>query len=96
MMINQRLLPNALEVIVYRTHQEVAQAIKDMVVRGAPAIGAAAGFGLALTVRESVSTSTAELLTDLQNAASVLRSARPTAMNLGVGIGSHSEKNLRL
>jgi methylthioribose-1-phosphate isomerase len=81
-MIDQRLLPNALEVVAYRTHQEVAQAIKDMVVRGAPAIGAAAGFGLALAARESASASTPELLIDLQNAATVLRSARPTAVNL--------------
>jgi methylthioribose-1-phosphate isomerase len=81
-MIDQRLLPNALEVVAYRTHTEVAHAIKDMVIRGAPAIGAAAGFGLALAVRESASASTPELLTDIQNAASVLRSARPTAVNL--------------
>jgi methylthioribose-1-phosphate isomerase len=53
-----------------------------MVVRGAPAIGAAAGFGLALAARESASASMPELLTDLQNAAAVLRSARPTAVNL--------------
>jgi methylthioribose-1-phosphate isomerase len=75
-------LPNTLEIVAYRTYQEVAQAIKDMVVRGAPAIGAAAGFGLALAVNESASTSTSELLADLQNAAAVLRSARPTAVNL--------------
>jgi methylthioribose-1-phosphate isomerase len=81
-MIDQRLLPNALEVVAYRTHREVAKAIKDMVVRGAPAIGAAAGFGLALAANESASSSTFELLTDLQNAAAVLRSARPTAVNL--------------
>jgi len=81
-MIDQRLLPNALEIVAYQSHQEVAKAIQDMVVRGAPAIGAAAGFGLALAVNESVSTSTSELLTDLQNAAATLRSARPTAVNL--------------
>ena len=81
-MIDQRRLPNTLEIVAYRTHIEAAQAIKDMVIRGAPAIGAAAGFGLALAVREFASASTAELLTDLQNAASVLRSARPTAVNL--------------
>ncbi len=81
-MIDQRLLPNALEIVGYRTHKEVAQAIQDMVVRGAPAIGAAAGFGLALAAREFASASTPQLLTDLQNAAAVLRSARPTAVNL--------------
>ncbi len=85
-MIDQRLLPNTLEVVAYRTHQEVAQAIKDMVVRGAPAIGAAAGFGLALAAHESAFASTPELLTDLQNAAAVLRSARPTAVNLEWGL----------
>ena len=89
-MIDQRLLPNALEIVAYRTYQEVAQAIKDMVVRGAPAIGAAAGFGLALATREFASTSMPELLTDLQNAAAVLRSARPTAVKFSRGhwIGS--------
>jgi len=81
-MIDQRLLPNTLEIVGYRTHMEVAQAIKDMVVRGAPAIGAAAGFGLALAARESASASTPELVADLQNAVAVLRSARPTAVNL--------------
>ena len=80
-MIDQRLLPTTLEIVAYRTHREVAQAIKDMVVRGAPAIGAAAGFGLALA-REAASASTSELLTGLQNAAALLRTARPTAVNL--------------
>ena len=81
-MIDQRRLPNALEMVAYRSHGEVAQAIKDMVVRGAPAIGAAAGSGLALAARESASTSAPELLISLQSAAAVLRSARPTAVNL--------------
>ena len=47
-MIDQRILPGRFEVLSYKDHKSVAQAIKDMVVRGAPAIGAAAGFGLAL------------------------------------------------
>ena len=81
-MIDQRLLPNALEVVAYRTHREVAKAIKDMVVRGAPAIGASAGFGLALAANESASSLTSELRADIQNAAAVLQSARPTAVNL--------------
>jgi len=81
-MIDQRLLPNALEVVAYHSHKEVANAIKDMVVRGAPAIGAAAGFGLALAARESASSGTPELLTGIQEAAATLRAARPTAVNL--------------
>jgi methylthioribose-1-phosphate isomerase len=81
-MIDQRRLPGSFEVLAYRDHQAVAQAITDMVVRGAPAIGATAGFGLALAARESASTSTSGLLADLEAAAAVLKAARPTAVNL--------------
>ncbi len=81
-MIDQRLLPERLEVASFREHRSVAQAITDMVVRGAPAIGAAAAFGLALAARESEASSTQGLFADLQAAASLLRSARPTAVNL--------------
>jgi methylthioribose-1-phosphate isomerase len=81
-MIDQRILPARFEVVSYRGHREVAQAITDMVVRGAPAIGAAAAFGLALAGYESASTSTDGLLADLQSAAAVLKSSRPTAVNL--------------
>ncbi|MDO8465247.1 MAG: S-methyl-5-thioribose-1-phosphate isomerase [Gallionella sp.] len=81
-MIDQRILPARFEVRSYRGHKEVAHAITDMVVRGAPAIGAAAAFGLALAGYESASTSTSGLLADLQTAAAVLKSARPTAVNL--------------
>jgi methylthioribose-1-phosphate isomerase len=81
-MIDQRLLPNALEIVAYRSHKDVAKAIREMVVRGAPAIGAAAGFGLALAARESASSPAPELLNDLRDAAANLRSARPTAVNL--------------
>ena len=81
-MIDQRVLPGRFEVLSYRDHKSVAQAIKDMVVRGAPAIGAAAGFGLALAGFESASTSTSDLLADLRSASSTLKAARPTAVNL--------------
>lgn len=81
-MIDQRILPGRFEVRSYRGHREVAQAITDMVVRGAPAIGAAAAFGLALAGFESASSSTGGLFADLQAAAVVLKSARPTAVNL--------------
>jgi methylthioribose-1-phosphate isomerase len=81
-MIDQRILPGRFEVVSYSDHKSVAAAIKDMVVRGAPAIGAAAGFGLALSGYESGSSSTRDLLTDLQAAAETLKAARPTAVNL--------------
>lgn len=81
-MIDQRRLPGLFEILAYRDHKSVAQAITDMVVRGAPAIGAAAGFGLALAGRESASSSASGLLADLEAASAVLKAARPTAVNL--------------
>ena len=85
-MIDQRRLPGVFEVLAYRDHRSVAQAITDMVVRGAPAIGATAGFGLALAARESVATSTSGMLADLEAASTVLKAARPTAVNLTWGL----------
>ena len=81
-LIDQRLLPGAFVVVAYRAHVEVARAIKEMVVRGAPAIGAAAAFGLALAGYESRASSAAALLADYQSAAETLKAARPTAVNL--------------
>ena len=81
-MIDQRRLPDALEIVAYQKHREVAQAIKDMVIRGAPAIGAAGAFGLALAARESTSSTAEGLIADLHAAAGVLKAARPTAVNL--------------
>lgn len=81
-MIDQRILPARFEIVSYRLHKDVAFAITDMVVRGAPAIGAAAAFGLALAGFESASTSTESLLADLGAAAAVLKASRPTAVNL--------------
>ena len=81
-MIDQRILPGRFEIVSFKDHVSVAHAIMDMVVRGAPAIGAAAAFGLALAGYESASSSGRELLDDLNTAAAVLKSARPTAVNL--------------
>jgi len=81
-MIDQRILPNHFEVLSYRDHRSVAVAIKEMVVRGAPAIGAAAAFGLALAGYESASSSTSDLLAHLQASANTLKASRPTAVNL--------------
>jgi methylthioribose-1-phosphate isomerase len=81
-MIDQRRLPAALEVIALHTHGEVAEAIRNMTVRGAPAIGAAAAFGLALAANESHAQSAALFLSDLEAAAITLKASRPTAVNL--------------
>ncbi len=81
-LIDQRRLPAALEIVVCRMHVEVAEAIRNMTVRGAPAIGAAAAFGMALAANESPARDAASLLADLESAARTLKSARPTAVNL--------------
>ncbi len=81
-MIDQRILPGRFEVVSFRDHTSVARAIKDMVVRGAPAIGAAAAFGLVLAGYESKASSSQNLLSDLQAASTTLKAARPTAVNL--------------
>ena len=81
-MIDQRLLPSEFRLVEYSDHHQVADAIRDMVVRGAPAIGAAAAFGLALAARQSQVHSLAELQADLHQAAAELQASRPTAVNL--------------
>ena len=83
-MIDQRRLPGSLEVVAYSTEEQVAQAIRDMVVRGAPAIGAAAAFGLALAAGRSAALPAQ--FARLEAAASV--SKRPSDRRQpGLGIG---------
>jgi len=86
-MIDQRLLPGTLEIAAYRTYEGIAAAIADMVVRGAPAIGAAGGFGMALAAQQSPSLDVTGLLSDLERARKVLDAARPTAVNLSWATG---------
>jgi methylthioribose-1-phosphate isomerase len=81
-MIDQRRLPQEVVVVEFSDYREVARAIKEMYIRGAPAIGAAAAFGLALGARQSRATTRKQLLADLEKVASVLRETRPTATNL--------------
>jgi methylthioribose-1-phosphate isomerase len=81
-MIDQRLLPGAFEIVEFTDYREVARAIREMYIRGAPAIGAAAAFGMALAAHQSRAADRLALLRDLEAAAEVLRQARPTAVNL--------------
>jgi len=81
-MIDQRILPLEYKVLAYDDACEVARAITDMVVRGAPAIGAAGGFGMALAALRSPATNRDGLLSDLAEAKRTLDAARPTAVNL--------------
>lgn len=82
-MIDQKRIPWEFALVELHDHVAVANAITDMTVRGAPAIGASAAFGLALAARESQATTLAELWSDLKRAAATLKAARPTAVNLG-------------
>ena len=81
-LIDQRLLPAQFQILAFDSPEEVAQAIREMVVRGAPAIGAAAAFGMVLAARRSPATTREELLADLRQAKELLDAARPTAVNL--------------
>jgi methylthioribose-1-phosphate isomerase len=81
-MIDQKRIPWELVLVELETYQAVAAAITDMTVRGAPAIGASAAFGLALAARQSGAGTVEGLLADLEVAAVHLKAARPTAVNL--------------
>jgi methylthioribose-1-phosphate isomerase len=80
-LIDQRLLPGELTMIDLRSVEEVAQAIRDMAVRGAPAIGVTAAYGLALAAALSPATDLPGLWKDLESARAILAAARPTASN---------------
>jgi methylthioribose-1-phosphate isomerase len=82
-MIDQRKLPHQVIVEEIRDYRMVARAIREMWIRGAPAIGAAAGFGLALAALDSQATTREDLISELEVAARDLRATRPTAVNLG-------------
>lgn len=85
-MIDQRLLPGELKLVSYQDYRQVCEAIQQMVVRGAPAIGATAAFGLALAAQRSKARDRQDLLKELKEAAEIIRSARPTAVNLNWGL----------
>ncbi len=81
-MIDQRLLPNEEKYLMLRSWDEVADAIRKMVVRGAPAIGVSAAMGLALGASQSVGMSIADLADDFDYMCKVMSETRPTAVNL--------------
>ena len=81
-MLDQRLLPTEEKYLLLRSYEEVADAIKNMVVRGAPAIGVSAAMGLALGANQSVGTSVADLEYDFKFMCKVMEATRPTAVNL--------------
>lgn len=81
-LLDQRVLPGQTTYLDFTDYREVATAIRDMVVRGAPAIGVTAAYGMALAGLASTATSLDELRAELAQADAVLRASRPTAVNL--------------
>ena len=81
LLIDQLALPHKFRYVHCRTYREVADAIKNMIVRGAPAIGVAAAMGLALAALKSKGKDE-RVMANLEKASNVLRATRPTAVNL--------------
>ena len=81
-MIDQTLLPGEEVYRTCRSYQEVAEAIRSMVIRGAPAIGVAAAMGVALGINNSSAQSVEELRSDFETIADTISKTRPTAVNL--------------
>jgi methylthioribose-1-phosphate isomerase len=80
--IDQTVLPKKEVWIELRTCQQVASALKEMKIRGAPLIGVSAAYGMALTAHHSRSQKRDDLMRELETAAETLRKTRPTAVNL--------------
>ena len=85
-MIDQTKLPNELVYVKFTDYNDVAEAIRTLVVRGAPAIGVSGAFGMALAVLQSKAETKEELLSDLEKAQKILFMTRPTAVNLVWGL----------
>jgi methylthioribose-1-phosphate isomerase len=82
LMLDQRLLPTEEKWLTLRDYNAVAAGIKDMVVRGAPAIGVSAAYGIALAAKNFVGTNVVDLEDEIDFAADVIGKTRPTAVNL--------------
>ena len=82
LMLDQRLLPTEEKWLTLKTYKEVADGIRDMVVRGAPAIGVSAAYGIALGVKQFVGTNLTDLEDELDYISEVIGKTRPTAVNL--------------
>jgi methylthioribose-1-phosphate isomerase len=94
--IDQTKLPMEEVYVTCKTHEEVADVIRNMVVRGAPAIGVAAAMGIALGVNNSKAESSGDLKRDLDQICDVIGKTRPTAVNLFWAIGRMQEKFERI
>ena len=82
LLIDQTRLPTEYSIVEISRCEDMARAIKTMIVRGAPAIGVAAAYGMYLGAREIETENRDTFLTQLENIAQMLRQTRPTAVNL--------------
>lgn len=85
-LIDQRKLPNSFEIFVCENYTDVDFAIKDMVVRGAPAIGASGAYGVVLGAKEYKHLDKKDFLEKMKEVSNTLNKSRPTAVNLMWGI----------
>src|SRR6202049_2812577 len=90
--IDQTKLPTEEVYVTCTTHEQVADVIRNMVVRGAPAIGVAAAMGIALGVKNSKAENGADLKKDFDQICEAIRQTRPTAVNLFWAIRRMTEK----
>ena len=81
-LIDQRKLPEVYEIFSCQSYRDVDFAISDMVVRGAPAIGATAAYGVVLAAREFLSQGREDFFSKMEEALDILNKSRPTAVNL--------------
>lgn len=99
-MIDQRVLPSVFSYIYLDSYQSVIESIRNMAVRGAPAIGVAAAYGMVLAALKSTANKKEKLISDLDTASKALIDARPTAVNLSwavkrmLHVASKSSENI--
>ena len=94
--LDQTKLPTEETYVTCKTHEQVADVIRNMVVRGAPAIGVAAAMGIALGVKNSKAESAGDLKRDFDQICEVIGKTRPTAVNLFWAIRRMQEKFERI
>src|SRR5258708_19069604 len=94
--IDQTKLPTEETYVVCKTHDQVADVIRTMVVRGAPAIGVAAAMGIALAGKNFKAESASDLKHDFDRACDIIHKTRPTAVNLLWALRRLQEKLERL
>jgi methylthioribose-1-phosphate isomerase len=90
--IDQTKLPTEETYVTCKSYKQVADAIRTMIVRGAPAIGVAAAMGIAIGVKDSKAESVGELKRELDQISDVIGQTRPTAVNLFWAIARMKEK----